>query len=122
MIDLFQLTAERVHKVPSGWRWCRLDSHNKPQGFIEMQGAIPIGEYKSGPRKGMPKWPNSDQLQTIWIQESEMNAVAEQWESETGKCHKCDGSGKTVASSHVVHGKTYRECKRCKGSGKPTSA
>ena len=121
MLDLFQLTAERVHKVPSGWRWCRLDSHKKPEGFIEMQGAIPIGEYKSGPRKGMPKWPSSDRLQTIWIQQSEVEAVAEQWESENGKCHKCEGSGQEWAGWSKGEGRKTRTCQRCKGSGKSSA-
>jgi len=120
MIDLFQLTAQRRHGVPAGWRWRKLDSFNKPKGFIEMQGAVPIGEYKSGPRKGRPKWPKESECQTIWLKDSEMDEVAAEWESETGKCHKCDGSGQEFWAWSAKDGTKTRTCKRCEGSGKPS--
>jgi hypothetical protein len=122
MLDLFQMTAERIHNVGAGWKWCHVSAIDVPPGFIKVRGAIPIGQYKSGKRKGHPKWPKDDQLQTLWMKKTDMDAMALQWEVEQQKCHKCEGSGEVVVSSHVVHGKTFGKCKRCKGSGKPTSA
>ena len=117
MIDLFQLTLERVHKVPHGWRWCELDGHDKPEDFILVRGAIPVGEYKSGKKKGRTKWPK--ELQTIWLRRREMDQVACDWEQETGKCHRCDGSGQECCGWSVKDGKSYRQCSRCGGVGKP---
>jgi hypothetical protein len=116
MIDLFNLTARRVHNMPEDWRWCRLNSHNKPEDFIEVEGAIPTGVFKSGPRKGRPKWPK--ELQTIWMRRRDMDRVAIEWEKETGKCHKCDGTGQEWAGWNKEEGRKTRKCDRCSGSGK----
>ena len=117
MVDFLQLTAERVHKVPKGWKWCKVDSHNKPDDFIEMQGAVTVGEYKSGPRKGRPKWPK--ELQTIWMRRSEIDRVAIEWEIEEGKCQKCYGAGQESVGWSKAEGTRYRKCQRCNGSGLP---
>jgi hypothetical protein len=116
MLDLFNLTARRVHDMPEGWRWFSLDSYNKPEDFIEVKGAIPCGVITRGPRKGSPKWPK--EYDTLWIRRRDMDRVALEWEQETGKCYKCEGTGQEFAGWSTDKGSRTRECSRCTASGK----
>ena len=116
MLDLFNLTACRVYGMPDGWEWCRLDSSNAPPGFVFAEGAVPVGIYKRGPRKGRKKWPK--QLQTVWIEWSVMQQIANRWETETGLCHKCEGSALETYGWSSRDGEKTRPCKRCSGTGK----
>ena len=122
MVDFFQLTAERLYAVAEGWKWCKLDRLNKPADFIEVQGAVPVGVFKQGKRKGCLKWPR--QLETIWMRQSDVDRVRTEWERENGKCSSCEGSCEETASAELVDGylrRTYRPCSRCKGTGLPTT-
>lgn len=117
MIDFFNMTAHRVHGMPEDWRWCQLDGHDKPEDFIEVKGSIPIGQFKSGPRKGRTKWPK--ELQTIWMRRREIDRVRDDWESENHTCHKCEGSGEECYGFSKHQGRKMRTCQRCNGTGKP---
>lgn len=99
-VDFFNLTAIRVHGKPQGWRWYTLDSHEMPEDFIKIEGG-------SSPCD----------LETIWIRERELDETRELWERESGKCSECLGSGKTLASWSKRNGETFRQCKRCEGTG-----
>lgn len=115
-VDFFQLTVERIHKVPAGWKWCNLNSHNMPEDFIEVKGAVPDGTYKSGKRKGRPKFPKI--VDTFFIRRSQLNETASLWEQETGLCEKCQGACKVVVSWSSTTGSKYEKCSKCKGTGK----
>lgn len=119
MIDLFQLAAERIHKVPTGWKWAVLDSHGKPEGFIEVWGAVPVGVYSRGPRKGRPKFPPQTQWTRIWVQKSELDRVATEWEHENCSCHKCEGQGLMRVGWSKEHGEKLATCRLCGGDGRP---
>ena len=116
MIDLFNLTAVRVHNMPDGWRRCSVDCHKKPEDFIEVRGAIPVGVMKSGPRKGSAKWPK--ELQTLWMRRRNMDRTQIEWESETGQCFKCQGSGQEYRGWSRVEGEIHGPCSRCNATGK----
>ena len=121
MIDLFQLTAEKRYNVPSGWKWCFLNVHNIPKEYVEVKGAVPIGVYKSGPAKGRPKFPRTADLLTIWMKQTDIDAVAIEWESENDACHKCEGKGESQFSWSRTDGSQYRKCTHCNGTGKPVA-
>jgi len=70
-IDWINETAKRCHGKPDGWMWFRVNSYKKPDDFFECFGGIPIGVWKSGPRKGRTKWaPGPGEL--IWMRFSEV--------------------------------------------------
>ena len=118
MIDFFSLAAQRLHNKPEGWRWCQLDAHRKPEDFVEVTGAVPIGVISRGPRKGHPRWPKT--LERVWLRMADIRKVQLDWEQETGKCGNCDGSGQESAGwSREKNGRETRQCSRCGGSGKP---
>jgi hypothetical protein len=64
-------TVRRIHGVPDGWRWFRLDCHNKPEDYWEVEGSVPVGFYRRGPRKGRPKWDRKTS-QTFWVRKSQV--------------------------------------------------
>ena len=116
MIDFFNLAAQRLHGKPEGWKWCQLDAHRKPEDFVEVTGAVPVGVVSRGPRKGSPKWPK--ELERIWLRMSDIERVRLDWERETGKCNNCCGRGRVSAGWSRENGRQTRECSRCGGSGK----
>lgn len=116
-MDWWNETAKRCHDKPDGWMWYRVDA-DAPEGFVEVEGAVPIGEYKRGPRKGRPKWGPRKDGERIWMKESDVEETKRLWAEQIGQCPKCTGSGKVVKSVSVHDGTKYRECSECAGSGK----
>ena len=118
--DIHAITARRVHNLPDEWRPCIYESLDRDLGFA-LTGAVPIGIYSRGPRKGRPKWPPKRDLQRVVITTDEVRQTQIQWENETGKCCRCGGSGDQEKSVSVKDGavqRTYRTCIGCEGSGK----
>ena len=117
-IDFFNMTAHRVHGVPDGWQWYLLNSRDCPDGYIKVAGNVPVGVLKNGPRKGSPKFAPRSKDDVIWMKDADVEETKRLWSEETGKCHECTGSGKKIASVSVAHGKTYRPCSKCDGTGR----
>lgn len=118
-VDFWNETAKRRHGKPAGWQWCSLDSHDKPEDFVKVEGACPDGVISRGPRKGRPRWPKT--LEIVWIRRSEVEEVRNEFEEETGICSECFGEGQTVCRSAIQAGqliREYRACRRCGGVGK----
>jgi len=113
--DFISLTAQRLHGMPNGWRWAKVNSHNKPEDYILVEGGV-LTVWKRGPRKGTPRWPVK--LDSIWMRRGEINQVSDEWERETGQCHRCGGDGQESVGWNKETGRKLRECRRCKGSGK----
>lgn len=116
-IDWFNKTAIEVHGKPADWRWIRLDAHNKPEDFIEVVGAVPIGVFSRGANKGRPKFPGISQCDRVWMRESDIDRIKRCWEQDTGKCFRCEGSGEMLVGVSSREGRLLRECVRCKGTG-----
>ena len=116
MIDIIQLTMERIFDLPEGWKWYKGDYDAGPKGFIQVWGSVPIGKYKSGPRKGQTKWGKRSSNDIFWVALFELDKTIEIWEAENGLCHKCEGSGVEVKSSGI-NGKTFRKCGKCNAQG-----
>ena len=114
--DIHAITARRVHNLPDDWHPRIYGCLDRDLGFY-LVGAVPIGTYSRGPRKGRPKLPPLRELQRVVITPKEVQETREQWERETGMCHRCGGSGEVVA---IVSrdGTTYRPCSLCNGTGK----
>ena len=80
-----------------------------------VRGAVPVGTYKSGPRKGRNKF--SPPFDSCVVTHAEEVAQAEAWEAETGKCSNCEGRGQEWAGWSADSGNRYRDCRRCGATG-----
>jgi hypothetical protein len=114
--DIHTLAARRVHGLPDDWRPKIYEALDRGLGFA-LRGAVPIGSYSRGPRKGRPKWPRLAELQRVVITADEMRQARIWWENETGLCSYCGGSGQQVKSIGIS-GTTYSQCISCDGTGK----
>ncbi len=117
-VDWWNMTAHRMNALPEGWRWFAIDAHDKPEDFVELQGAVPIGVAKSGKRKGEPIWPPRKECQKLWIRIGDRDETMRLWEVETGKCSPCSGIGTEWAGWSATEGSRFRECRKCSGTGK----
>ena len=115
--DIHAIAARKVHNLPDEWEPRIYGCLDRNLGFY-LRGAVPIGTYSRGPRKGRPKWPPLGQLQRVVITADEVLQTRIQWENETGLCSHCGGSGQQVKSININGTTTYRECGSCEGTGK----
>jgi len=113
--DFHTIAARQVHGLPADWQPRIYGCLDRDLGFY-LRGAVPIGTYSRGPRKGRPKWPPLGQLQRVVITADEVKQARIQWENETGLCGSCGGTGQQVRSIGVS-GTTYRQCTACDGTG-----
>jgi len=79
--------------------------------------AKPTGVYKSGERKGEPKYTKAVEHQAV-VTVAETDAEVTAYETRTGLCSDCDGSKRTAAGWSAGTGTRYETCARCKGDGK----
>jgi hypothetical protein len=121
VIDFFNLTVHRIHNKPPEWQWFYLNARDMPEDFIQVQGGVPTAFYKSGPRKGRPKWGPREDYEKLWIRRADVKETEHRWESETGKCHACEGSGERMRRVSAAT-KEFVTCSRCSGSGKAVVA
>ena len=82
--------------------------------LIEGGDARPI---KSGPNKGRPTWRECKVFDKIILTQAEIEAEEAAYETTTGNCHQCNGTGKRLVRSSVLSGKEYGPCRRCGGTG-----
>ena len=109
------IAARRVHGLPDNWQPRIYGCLDLGLGFY-LRGAVPVGTYSRGPRKGRLKFPPLGQLQLVVITKEELLQAKIEWEHNTGSCSDCGGSGQQVQSVSTS-GTTYRDCSTCGGSG-----
>ena len=114
--DIHAIAARRVHNLPDDWTPRIYGCLDRNLGFY-LRGAVPIGTYSRGPRKGRPKFPPLGKLERVVITAEEVQRTRIKWENETGLCSHCGGSGQQVKSTGI-NGTTYRECVACDGTGR----
>jgi len=113
--DIHAIAARRVHGLPADWQPRIYGCLDRGLGFY-LRGAVPIGTYSRGPRKGRPKWPPLGQLQRVVITPDEVKQARIWWENETGLCSHCGGTGQQVKSTGI-NGTVYQVCVSCGGTG-----
>jgi hypothetical protein len=92
-------------------------------GVSEVPGFIKVGflklekPYRSGPRKGMPRWSSGEET-FVFITQAEVDVVAKAYETQTGKCRACRGTCTVFASCSVHGGIKTRPCLLCSATGK----
>lgn len=111
--DFWNMAVKRKHGVSAEWKWCKLNSADMPEDFVQVTGAVPVGLISRGLRKGRSKWPK--QLQTFCIRMADVEFEMRQFELASGKCAKCLGEGVEPFSWSRTDGAKYRQCRRCEG-------
>lgn len=118
--DIMDVAAKKIG-IPD-WQGYQWEAVSDRQGDYDsiVTGCVPDGVYSKGPRKGSPRFsfPKHGTKRTAIVTTAELVPIAAEYESQ-GRCWDCKGSGKTIASVHITEGTTYRDCSRCKGTGKP---
>lgn len=112
-VDWHSLTAIKKYGQPEGWKWAKVEYGDCPEGYCKLTGGIPR-KIKRGPRKGKHTW---EETNTLWMKQTDIEATKLEWESETGKCWQCSGSGKDLAGWNHKTGARFRTCGRCNGEG-----
>lgn len=115
-IDWWSAAVRRLRNVPEGWQWWGLDCLDRTSRAVKVSGAVPLGVFSKGPRKGRLKWPPKDECDHFVLTMNDLEETERLWEAETGKCAECQGDCREVASFRIGE-RTYRPCSKCKGSG-----
>jgi hypothetical protein len=103
---------------PPGFAFCEWRSLD--DGTIVLRGGV-YRLRKSGPRKGQPTWKGS-KLQSVAVTTAEIRDEEKRFTAETGKCHRCLGTGLLFASWSTEEGVKRRPCGFCAGTGKAAQA
>lgn len=120
MIDFYDIIAKE-RGVPADWRWFKIEAKGDGAHVVFLlTGAVPNGVISRGKYKGKPKYDKSTQRELV-ITRAELDAAHDTWERETGKCYRCNGTGKVITSAHANGERTYRDCRRCDGTSKRVS-
>ena len=72
-LDGFTIVCREKFGVPEAWQWVTLDAHEQPEDFVKVSGACPIGTWRSGKRKGRPKF--GKQRDTFFVRMAEVRAA-----------------------------------------------
>lgn len=102
--------AKRKAKT-DGWEPCIFETVS--DDTFRILGGVPIGRQKGG----RPRWGPKKSLTCVYVNDAEIKAEEDRYESETGKCSICQGKGTQFQSWNINTGIKYCECFKCKGSG-----
>lgn len=105
--------ARRKLSAPEAWKSYRWEV--LAGGYL-VTGAVPVGLYKSGPRKGRPKWEGRGTK--VVLSEMEVGAEVARYIQETGNCANCLGTKEEFLSWSVTEGTKRRPCSECNATGK----
>ena len=113
--DFHAMAAREAEHLPPDWtpgiyRTCGTI------GF-ELIGAVPIGYFSRGIRKGKPKFPPLREMLRVYVSREQLEKTKATWRQETGLCIRCGGDGQEIAMINSS-GTTFRPCGICHGSGK----
>lgn len=108
--------ARRKLKAPSEWLGFIFECI--AEDYI-VTGAVPVGFYSRGPRKGKPKWEGPG-IKVI-VTRAETDAEVKRYEEETGNCAECLGTKEVFASWNIKTGVKMRPCQTCDATGKRRS-
>lgn len=88
--DLHSMYAQQVLGAPPAWQWYSIKTLGTTRQMLEdsathfeMRGAVPVGVYSRGPRKGRPKWPAGKDCDCFIVSFADFRAWAAQVEHPT---------------------------------------
>lgn len=120
-VDWYAMIAKQ-RGVPEGWRWNKLEvigDLKDPDRPVLIEGAVCTITFKGGPRKGKLNWSKRDKstARTFVVTQQQLAEAQAAWEAETGKCHRCTGSGQFAWRISTKNGTQTKACTRCSGTG-----
>ncbi|MGF6212385.1 hypothetical protein [Comamonas sp. 4034] len=119
--DFMQIVArEKLGEKAKDWqifRWERIGDGND---FVVGFGQTRL--KTSGKNKGETTWRGIDGRQLphgkVVVTGAEMDAARAKYETDTGHCGECGGTGQAWCGWSAAEGTKYRTCHRCNGTGK----
>lgn len=115
MASIVHLESAARRKLGASKEWKSYRWEVLTGGFL-VTGAVPVGLYKSGPRKGKPKWQGRGTK--VLLSETEVVAEVALYIRETGNCANCCGTKQEFLSWRVNEGTKFRPCSECGATGK----
>lgn len=113
-MDHMNEVARRKVNGPVGWEIFRWERIGSGMDFV-VEGGVPR-LLTRGPRKGQKTW-DGDRSKTV-VAETEIAAELERYETKTGNCGDCGGTGAVFAGWSEKEGTRTRPCRRCGATGK----
>lgn len=105
------------------WRMFRWECfpHGGEPIYQSVTGAVCEHHFLRGPRKGQTNWQKRDARteQTVNITVVDHDKWVKDWQSRTGKCSECVGTGEVFKRWSLKTGTEFSQCHKCKGTGKP---
>ena len=111
--DIFNIFAREKAKQPDTWEVYHFQIKDQRDGYAELMqvltGCIPDGVYRSGKRKGEPRYskPLPGTKLTVITTREEFEKWTKEFLTKNGYCIDCSGKG-------TSYGKT---CGVCDGTG-----
>lgn len=109
----YEAVAARKLGVPEGWQWFRYESVGTDATMLT--GCVSSGTFTKGKRKGRPRYDGA--RRTAVVTDAEAQAERDRYQTDTGKCGDCMGTGQGFARWDHIEGASYRPCRVCNGSG-----
>lgn len=120
MINFWEAAARKKLGAGDDWRMYRWERVNlRPDSDVIVTGAVPIGTYTRGPRKGAPKW-NTKIGERVTVSDRDFSEAQRAYEASTGNCRNCYGTGQQWCGWSADTGDKYCPCACCNETGRAT--
>lgn len=120
MINFWEVAARKKLRVGDDWQMYRWERVNdRKDSDVIVTGAVPIGAYTRGPRKGSPKW-NTKLGERVTVSDRDFAESQREYEAATGNCRNCYGTGQQWCGWSADTGAKHRPCARCNETGRAT--
>lgn len=122
-VDFMTAVACKKMGLDNSWEiyaWEVIDTDSEDRDFL-VKGGIPR-LLKIGPRKGKKTFRDATSLRRAMVSSAEIEKCRLDYETETGKCHGCCGTGLMFRKWSSAGGTEYDECSRCDASGRSPTA
>ena len=126
--DFMEIVArEKCGAIADEWRvycWEVVGDYKASRDFVVGIGQV--RQMTRGPNKGNHTWRDASGKMLpstkVVVTGGEMDAARRKYETVTGNCSACGGSGDVFASWSKAEGVKTRECSRCTGDGRRPQA
>ena len=116
-LTIVENKLRQIHGLGDGWHVCKWEALGRPPiGTQFTFWKCPL--VTRGERKGKPNWRKKTDERIVSVTMFDGDRWTAEYETETGLCNNCMGTGETFKSWNRDTGTTMETCKRCGGSGK----
>ena len=107
-VNFYEIAARTKRGFGPEWGWYSMKVLG--DGITEVRGIVP------GPKGGKSRGKGDVVLVTV----ADVEAACVRYETETGRCRACFGTGREAAGWSSTEGARFRPCRRCHETGKPS--